>query len=299
MNKSGLVQYLSSTRALVDEALDRYLPQPSGGAAKVVEAMRYSVFAGGKRLRPILLLAAAATQDDDQRPYLPAACALECIHTYSLIHDDLPAMDDDDLRRGRPTCHKVFGEALAILAGDGLLTLAFELLSSPDLIQRAGAERVLETISLIAQAAGVSGMVGGQTADILAEGREISAKDLEFIHLHKTAALIKASVVSGGLLAGADSDGLRALEIYGEKIGLAFQIVDDVLDIVGDEKLLGKPIGSDLRRQKNTYPQLFGLEAAKAKARELISEAEEALLSFGPRGDVLRAIARYIVERNM
>ena len=299
MSSSDLIRYLSSLKALVDEALDYYLPRPEGGAAPVIEAMRYSVFAGGKRLRPILLLTAAATKNEDLKVYLPAACALECIHTYSLIHDDLPAMDDDDLRRGRPTCHKRFGEALAILAGDALLTLAFELLSLKELVARVGPLAALETISLVAQAAGVAGMVGGQTADILAEGREIAPEELKFIHFHKTAALIQASVVAGGVLAGCNGRELGALRLYGEKIGLAFQIVDDILDITGDEALLGKPVGSDLRHGKPTYPQMFGLQAARDQAYKLVSEAEKALEPLGDRGDVLKAIARYIVERKM
>ena len=295
----GFFDYLRQRQDLVNQALRRYVPRLENFAARVTEAMHYSLFAGGKRLRPILLLAGAEAVGGRAEDYLPAACALECIHTYSLIHDDLPAMDDDDLRRGKPTCHKAFDEATAILAGDGLLTMAFELLSHPDLVARVAGERLLKVIHLVARAAGIHGMVAGQMADLLAEGRAVSPEELDFIHRHKTGALITASVVSGAMLAGAEEAALSALEAYGWAIGRAFQIVDDILDIVGDEKTLGKPVGSDLAKKKATYPALYGLEASREKARELVAEALNHLRSFGPEAEPLRDIARYIVERKL
>ncbi len=299
MISPGFFDFLKKRQALINEALKRYVPRFTNFASRVTEAMHYSLFAGGKRLRPILLLAGAEAVGGQAEDYLPAACALECIHTYSLIHDDLPAMDDDDLRRGKPTCHKAFDEATAILAGDGLLTYAFELLTHPDLLAKVPNERILRVIGLIAKAAGISGMVGGQMADLLAEGRRVSPEELDFIHRHKTGALITASVVSGAILAGASPEEERALEIYGWAIGRAFQIVDDLLDILGDEKVIGKPVGSDLEKEKATYPSLFGIEASRQKAVELVEEALVALSPFDHRAEPLRDIARYIVERKL
>ncbi len=299
MLSPGFFDFLKKRQALINEALQRYVPRFTNFASRVTEAMHYSLFAGGKRLRPILLLSGAEAVGGQPEDYLPAACALECIHTYSLIHDDLPAMDDDDLRRGKPTCHKAFDEATAILAGDGLLTFAFELLTHPDLLARAPGERVLRVIGLIAKAAGISGMVGGQMADLLAEGRRVSPEELDFIHRHKTGALITASVVSGAILAGASPEEERALEAYGWAVGRAFQIVDDLLDILGDEKVIGKPVGSDLEKGKATYPALFGIEASRQKAIELVEEALAALSPFDHRAEPLRDIARYIVERKL
>ncbi len=291
--------YIKARQELVNKALNYYVPLLQDFSARVTEAMHYSLFAGGKRLRPILLLAAAEAVGGEPEDYLPAACALECIHTYSLIHDDLPAMDDDDLRRGRLTCHKAFDEATAILAGDGLLTLAFELLAHPDLRARVSAGRLLEVIYLVAKAAGIEGMVGGQMADLLAEGRPVSAEELDFIHQHKTAALITASVVAGGVLAGASEAQQQALKTYGKAIGRAFQIIDDLLDILGDEEIIGKPVGSDLAKGKATYPRVFGLEASKQKARELVTRALESLQLFDEKANPLRDIAHYVVERTL
>ncbi len=299
MISPGFFDFLKKRQALINEALQRYVPKFTNFASRVTEAMHYSLFAGGKRLRPILLLAGAEAVGGRAEDYLAAACALECIHTYSLIHDDLPAMDDDDLRRGKPTCHKAFDEATAILAGDGLLTYAFELLTHPDLLAKVPGERVLRVIGLIAKAAGIYGMVGGQMADLLAEGRRVSSEELDFIHRHKTGALITASVVSGAILAGASPEKEKALEAYGWAIGRAFQIVDDLLDILGDEKVIGKPVGSDLEKEKATYPALFGIEASRQKAIELVEEALAALSPFDHRAEPLRDIARYIVERKL
>jgi len=295
----GFFDYLKEKQTLISKALERYVPRLNNFASRLTEAMHYSLMAGGKRLRPILLLAGAEAVGGQARDYLPAACALECIHTYSLIHDDLPAMDDDDLRRGKPTCHKAFDEATAILAGDALLTLAFELLTHPELLARVPCERTMQVIRLVAQAAGLQGMVVGQMADLLAEGRSVSPEELDFIHRHKTGALISASVTSGAILAGGKKEEIHALERYGWAIGRAFQIVDDILDLVGDEKLLGKPVGSDLKKKKATYPALYGLEASKEKALSLVQEALEALAAFDHKADPLRDIARYIVERKL
>lgn len=294
-----LARYVSQRRALVDEALDRLLPRPDEPYdAPVFEAMRYSIMASGKRLRPILLLAGAEAVGSGLDALLPFACALECIHTYSLIHDDLPAMDDDDLRRGRPTCHKAFGEAVAILAGDGLLTLAFELMTRPEGLSVPPQETVLKAIRLLASAAGVSGMVGGQTADILTEGKEIDAETLEAIHRKKTGALIAASVEMGGLLGGGDPEKISSLREYGTNLGLAFQITDDILDVTGDPSLLGKKTGADARRKKATYPALYGIDEAKRRADDLVLRAIKALSGLGSAADPLRAIAIYVKDRD-
>lgn len=293
-----LKAYLAEQRSRIDSALTQWIPLLDGPAAKVTEAMRYSLLAGGKRVRPILLLSAAEAVGDPGTKLLPAACALECIHTYSLIHDDLPAMDDDDLRRGRPTCHKVFGEAIAILAGDGLLTYAFELLAHPTVRRSLDPGLQNEAIFLLARAAGVSGMVGGQTADVLREGKTVDEETLAYIHRHKTGALIQASVEIGGLLGGGDQSQVRALMAYGSALGLAFQVVDDLLDVEGDVARMGKPVGSDLRREKATYPALYGLEETRKQARRLLHEALSALEPLDHRSDPLRAIARYVVDRD-
>ncbi len=299
MLSPNFFEYLKEYQRLINEALKKYLPLFNNYAARVTEAMHYSLFAGGKRLRPILLLAGAEAVGGNAKDYIPAACALECIHTYSLIHDDLPAMDDDDLRRGKPTCHKAFDEATAILAGDGLLTYAFELLTHPDLVSKVSPDRVIKVIRIIAKAAGISGMVGGQMADLLAEGRSVTPEELDFIHRCKTGALISASVVSGAVLAGASQEQIKALETYGFAIGRAFQIVDDLLDIIGDEKVIGKPVGSDQKKGKATYPGLFGIEASRKKACELVKEALSAIEMFDKRAEPLRDIARYIIERKL
>ena len=298
MKTFDLSTYLKKQQDLINSALDKWLPKPHGPSGPVVETMRYSLMSGGKRVRPILLLAGAQAVGGDQKALLPAACALECIHTYSLIHDDLPAMDNDDLRRGRPTCHKVYGEAVAILAGDGLLTYAFELICKPEMAQNISPHLLSKGIFLLARAAGVSGMVGGQTADILMEGRQVDAETLSFIHSKKTGAMIGASVEIGALLGKGNDEELNHLRKYGEYLGLAFQIKDDLLDVEGDQEILGKPVGSDDRNLKATYPALFGLNETKRKARELLEQGLSELESFDESAEPLRAIARYVVERD-
>jgi geranylgeranyl diphosphate synthase type II len=292
-------QYLEVRRKQVEAALDSFLPAEKGTLAEHVKAMRYSLFAGGKRVRPILCLAAAeAVQDyDDGFPnaLVLTACALECIHTYSLIHDDLPAMDDDQLRRGKPTNHMVFSEAGAILAGDSLLTYAFELLSSEEL--ETGATDRLRIISLISKAIGPEGMVGGQFLDLTHEGKEVGYDILREIHSRKTGALITASVQAGGVFGKCTTDQFHALTMYGTQIGLAFQIIDDLLNIEGTQEQLGKAAGSDAARNKATYPALFGLDSSRKKAQEAVNEALTALEGFDERAAMLRELAQYIVTR--
>ncbi|WP_305042968.1 polyprenyl synthetase family protein [Geoalkalibacter sp.] len=293
-----LKAYLSDKTALVDAALDRYLPGADTLPEKLHQAMRYSVMAGGKRLRPILILASCAAVGGREELALPAACAMEMIHTYSLIHDDLPAMDNDDFRRGRPTNHKVYGEATAILAGDALLTEAFELLADRALNPEVPAETLLRVTHLIARCAGSTGMVGGQVVDMESEGKEIDFPTLEYIHTRKTGALMLASVQSGALIGAADETAFDALTRYGSAAGLAFQIADDILNVVGDSSTLGKAAGSDAERGKATYPALIGLDASRCRARELKDLALAAIEPLGAPAEPLRAIARYIVERS-
>ncbi|MFO7974619.1 MAG: polyprenyl synthetase family protein [Candidatus Hydrogenedentota bacterium] len=247
------------------------------------------MFAGGKRLRPALALGASEIVSGSDDPAMPAACALEMIHTYSLMHDDLPAMDDDDLRRGKPTAHKAFGEANAILAGDALLTMAF------DVVAQSGNTAV---VGEIAQAAGVAGMVGGQVLDLESENKQLTLDALRHIHAYKTGALIRASVRVGAMLGGAPRESLDALTRFGESIGLAFQIADDILDVIGVEANMGKRVGSDANKKKSTYPQLLGLDQARALALEAVEEANAALVPFGPEAEVFRALAHFIIERD-
>jgi geranylgeranyl diphosphate synthase type II len=289
--------YLEEKRRIVEDALRGFAPPEEGLAAEVVKAMHYSLFAGGKRLRPILCMAGASAAGGDERLVLPVACALEMIHTYSLIHDDLPAMDDDDLRRGRPTSHKVFGEAMALLAGDGLLTEAFSLMARGNAAKNVDPGRLLEVIALIAGAAGHAGMVGGQAADIRSEGKPLDAAAVEFIHTRKTGALITASVASGALLAGGDDGQVAAITLYGRSIGLAFQIADDILDIEGDAEQMGKGVGGDARKKKITYPSVLGLEASRKIQAEMVQSAVAALENFDHAADPLRHLAAYIIER--
>ncbi|MDD5284355.1 MAG: polyprenyl synthetase family protein [Desulfuromonadaceae bacterium] len=293
-----LKSYLKEQSAKVDAALDRYLPKETELPHSVHKAMRYSIFAGGKRVRPILMLASCQAVGGDTERALPAACAMEMIHTYSLIHDDLPAMDDDDFRRGNPTSHKVFGEAVAILAGDALLTEAFKLTSDPRYANDCDATARLAVIHEIATCAGSYGMVGGQVVDMESEGKsDIDLPTVQYIHTHKTGALIKASVVAGALLGGADERALAAIARYGEAAGLAFQIADDILDIEGTTEEIGKDAGSDQARGKATYPAVIGLAAARDEARNMMDEAMRALEIFGAEADPLREIATYIVSR--
>ena len=297
---SGLAEFLGAARSRVELALDGYLPAATDPDAAcppdLARAMRHSLLGGGKRLRPVLALLAAEACGADPDLALPAACALEMVHTYSLIHDDLPCMDDDDLRRGRPTCHKVFGEATALLAGDSLLTLAFEVLARDIQPPAAAAACVLA----LAEGSGPSGMAGGQMADLQAEERTdpITAEGLEAIHRRKTGALLRASLRMGGIVAGAAPEQLRALDIYGRAVGLAFQIVDDLLDVQGDEAKLGKRVNKDQGLGKWTYPGLLGLDGSRRRARELADEGIEALAAFGGRGDRLRALALDLLERD-
>jgi len=287
-------RYLAAAAALVGEFLEAALPAPGGHVPRLAEAVRYSALAGGKRLRPALVLGAAEACGSDRAVAVPVAAAVEMIHTYSLVHDDLPAMDDDDFRRGRPTSHRVFGDALAILAGDALLTQAFEVLAAADGIPPA---RRLAIVRDVAAAAGPAGLVAGQVADLEAEGRELALPELEFIHTRKTGALILASVRAGALAAGADRARTAALGEYARRVGLGFQIVDDLLDVEGDPGLTGKGTGRDSARRKATWPSLFGVEAARARAAELIEEGVAALGGFGEEADPLRALARFVGGR--
>lgn len=289
-----LQQYLEARRLMVEEALEVALPQQDGPETRVVEAMRYSLFAGGKRLRPILCLAASEAVGGDLKAAMPAGCALEMIHTYSLIHDDLPAMDDDDLRRGKPTNHKVFGEAIAVLAGDGLLTEAFVLLSDYNSLLP---ERAVQVIGVIAEAASYRGMVGGQVVDILSQNKRAELETVQQMHSRKTAALIAAATESGALSGKGSEAQVAALGRYGRAIGLAFQIADDILDIEGDTELLGKTTGADVARGKVTYPAAVGLERSRQAANEMVNDALAALEEFDDRANPLRSLANYIITR--
>jgi geranylgeranyl diphosphate synthase type II len=294
-----ITTYLNEQRQRVEDRLAALMLEPAGAFAQHIESMRYSLFVGGKRIRPILCLAAAEAVNNNEQTRqsaLPVACALECIHTYSLIHDDLPAMDDDDLRRGKPTNHTIFGEAAAILAGDGLLTFAFDLLSSP--VSAALADPVrLRIIQTVARAAGSLGMVGGQSLDMIYAGKQVGYEILRSIHRSKTGALITASVTCGAIVAGASDEQEEALKTYGDHIGLAFQIVDDLLDVEATTEQLGKPAGSDIKSDKVTYPSLFGRETSRTMAREAVQEAVAALAAFDHQAEPLRALANYIVNR--
>jgi geranylgeranyl diphosphate synthase type II len=290
-----LKAYLEDRQGIVEEALQRYLPE-NDLPAEIYEAVRYSLFNGGKRIRPILCLAAAEAVGGDLAPAMPVACALELIHTYSLIHDDLPSMDNDDFRRGKPTCHKVFGENIAILAGDALLTEAFVLLSRAEKVMFS-AERRLAVIQEIAFAAGICGMVGGQALDVLAEKSGADESTLKEIHRRKTAAMIVAAVKSGAIIFGAGKDKIQSLTEYGMNVGQAFQIADDILNVEGDRELMGKETGSDAARHKITYPSLLGMEIAKEKLTQHIEAAVASLSGFNERAMPLILVARYVKER--
>jgi geranylgeranyl diphosphate synthase type II len=295
-NEGFLKAYLQDRQNIVEEALQHYLPREDNVPSDIYKAVRYSVFNGGKRIRPILCLAAAEAVGGDLGPAIPVACALELIHSYSLIHDDLPAMDNDDFRRGKPTCHKVFGENIAILAGDALLTEAFVLLSHVEKV-RLSAERRLAVIQEIAQAAGICGMVGGQALDVLS-GKSVSDENtLHEIHRRKTGALIVAAVKSGAIIFNARKDKIQALAQYGINVGLAFQIADDILNVEGDRELMGKETGSDAAHNKLTYPSLLGLDVAKEKLAKYIDSAVASLSGFDERARPLLVIARYIMVR--
>ena len=289
--------YLSKKKSIVDKALDKLVPPAKMFPTSVHEAMRYSLFAGGKRVRPILAIAAAEALGSKTTDLLPLAGSLELIHTYSLVHDDLPAMDDDDFRRGRPTCHKVYGEAIAILAGDGLLNRAFEVLSDPRRLKAVSPNKLIAIIKEISAASGVRGMVGGQVVDMESEGKDVDFPTLEYIHTHKTGALIRASVRVGALYAQAGKRRFAALSRYGELVGLAFQIADDILDITGKQEELGKDVGSDLKKGKKTFPSFYGLAESRQRANEVADKAIHSLRDFDRKADPLRELAKYIVNR--
>ncbi len=291
-----LPAHVGEQKQRIDRVLERLLPRAKSETRTVGEAMRYAILGGGKRLRPILALAAIEACGGNDETFLEAASALELIHTYSLIHDDLPAMDDDDLRRGRPTVHRVFGEAQAILAGDALLTLAFELLGSrPEGV--ANAAQRAEAVVVAARRAGIEGMVGGQVADLEAELRAIGPDELRWIHRRKTGALFSASSEIGAIHAGVDGEHRAALAEYGEALGLAFQIVDDILDRTGNSETLGKTPGKDLRSGKSTFPALFGLDESRRQAQALVERALDCLRPLGLLTETLEALAGFAVAR--
>ncbi|PTY01904.1 farnesyl-diphosphate synthase [Verrucomicrobia bacterium LW23] len=287
-------RYWSTRQERVEQALNTVLPSAETRPRTIHDAMRYSIFAGGKRLRPILCLAAAEVIGGEYENALPLACAVEIVHTYSLIHDDLPCMDNDDFRRGKPTSHKVYGEGMAVLAGDALLTIAFEAAAGARATERYNhAAMILE----LARASGSQGMVAGQVADIEGEGKKISVEDLQYIHLNKTAALITASIRLGGMAANAEPAQLDALTTFGRSLGLAFQVIDDILDITQTTEQLGKSAGKDVAAQKATYPALLGLDRAREIADELTTASRSALQPFGEKGKPLEMIADYLLDR--
>jgi len=287
--------YLVSRQKLIERALDRYLPKANAKPATLHRAMRYSLFAGGKRLRPILCLAAAEACGGKIGNALPLACAVECIHTYSLVHDDLPSMDDDDFRRGRPTCHKIFGDGIAILAGDALLTIAFEIVSNAKPTSRYDTSILLREIAV---AAGSQKLIAGQVADLEAEGKNVKRDQLQFIHENKTAAILKSSLRLGAMSANADARKLSAVTRFGQRLGLAFQIIDDILDVTQTSEILGKSAGKDVAAKKATYPAVIGLQKSRAEARRLTRQAHNALSVFSNRdADPLHALANYLLER--
>jgi geranylgeranyl diphosphate synthase type II len=292
-------RYLQEKKEIVDSALERYLPKKEEFTSNLHKAIQHSLFAGGKRIRPVLSIASFEAVGGKGERILPFACALEMIHTYSLIHDDLPALDDDDYRRGKPTCHKVFGEAIAILAGDGLLTEAFRLMTNqpPEDFRSSDGRVILDLVNEVAQAAGVLGMVGGQVVDVESEGKGVDLVTVQYIHARKTGAMILASVRVGAKLGGAKGKILNALTRYGESVGLAFQVIDDILNVEGKAALMGKKTGSDLSKGKATYPSVLGLEESKKKGRELVETAVDALKPFGREADPLREIARFVAAR--
>jgi geranylgeranyl diphosphate synthase, type II len=289
-----LKPYLVARQKEVDRALDRFLPKASTPPATIHKAMRYSLFAGGKRLRPILCLAAAEACGGKISSALPLACAVECIHTYSLVHDDLPSMDNDDLRRGRATCHKVFGDGIAILAGDALLTIAFEIAAHVKSTRRYGLREIFREI---ATAAGSQKLIAGQVADLEAEGRRINRPQLRYIHENKTAALLTTSVRLGAMAANASAKRLAAITAFGRALGLAFQVIDDILDVTQTSEKLGKSAGKDVAAKKATYPAVIGLEKSRAEAKHLTSRADAALANFGRSADRLREIAKHLLAR--
>lgn len=283
---------------MVNEALDELLPAAGEYPPVIHEAMRYSLFAGGKRLRPVLALATAEILGGSTGDIMPAACALELIHTYSLVHDDLPAIDNDDLRRGMPTCHNKFGEAVAVLAGDALLTMAFELIARSPARGRITPDRILRVVAEVASAAGTSGLIGGQVVDVISAADRVDRETLAFIHRKKTGAMYRVSVRTGAILSGCGPEDLERLTGYAEHLGMAFQITDDILDIVGDEEKMGKPAGSDLKNNKATYPALYGMDEARRMAGLEAGLAVERLEVYGEKAAFLRELVMFVIERS-
>ncbi len=286
--------YLKSRQQMVDRALDRHLPKESTKPTTIHKAMRYSLFAGGKRLRPILCLAAAEACSGKIDNAMSLACAMECIHTYSLVHDDLPSMDNDDFRRGRATCHKVFGDGIAVLAGDALLTVAFEIVSYAKPTSRYNMSILLREIAV---ASGSRKLIAGQVADLEAEGKKTTRDGLRYIHENKTAAILTTSVRLGAMSANANPKQLAAITKFGRALGLAFQVIDDILDVTQTSEKLGKSAGKDIAAQKATYPAVIGLEASRMEARRLTKQAHAALSIFGTKAEALHALANYLLER--
>ena len=293
-----LQAYLNPHQKTINTRLLQYLQEPGNQPTRIVQAMQYSLLAGGKRLRPILAIATTEATQGDIAAVLPAACAIEMVHTYSLIHDDLPAMDNDMLRRGQPTAHVKFDEATAILAGDALLTKAFEIISETHDDKPIDFSRQLRAIYILAKAAGSQGMIQGQMLDIGAEGQQLELENLKELHKLKTGAMIEAGVMIGALYGNADAVALSALRLYAQQIGLAFQVVDDILNVSGNPARLGKAVGTDSIKGKNTFPGLMGLENARKYAEDLIQNALKALIIFDSHADPLRAIATYIIQRD-
>lgn len=288
---------LSDKKKRVEEHLYTYFSGFSGLQQTVFQAADYSLKAGGKRLRPVLLLEACRLFEGNEEAAMPFACAMEMIHTYSLIHDDLPAMDDDDFRRGKPTNHVVYGEGMAILAGDSLLNYAYELMIRETMNAGARQDACLSAMNEIAHAAGIFGMIAGQVVDLESEQKKVPLETVDFIHAHKTGAMITASLVAGAMLGGADEDNLKVIRHYGRNIGMAFQIIDDILDIVGDQEKLGKDIGSDEEKQKSTYPSLLGLDESRRIAHNLLRESKEILDRYGEQAEFLKALSDFLANR--
>lgn len=293
----AFLEELGERRAFIDKHLPYFMPSQNEYPPVIHQAMHYAVFNGGKRLRPILVLEAARLVGGAEDKALPVACAIEMIHAYSLVHDDLPAMDDDDYRRGKPTCHRVFGEANAILAGDALLTRGFEVMAAAATRPGIDSNQLIKVIQEVAEAAGSGGMIGGQVIDLESEGNSISLQVLQTMHDKKTGALFRACLRSGPLLFGVEDERLKALTCYAEKFGLGFQITDDILDVEGDQALTGKPVGSDEKSQKATYPSILGLDTARKMACECIEEAVKSLEIFGSEAMFLKNLASYLLLR--
>lgn len=293
-----LASYLAEKKILIDSAIDVMVPGEQKQPGILHEAIRYSLFAGGKRIRPILAIIGSEIVGGSIQTVMPLAVAIECIHTYSLIHDDLPAMDDDDLRRGKPTAHKVFGEAIAILAGDALLNLAFEIMLTGPAMRTLPTERLLKATGCLARASGSSGLIAGQVVDMLSEGKKVDSEQIEFIMKNKTASLISASIKSGAILGGGTKEEVELLGLFGEKLGIAFQIRDDVLDYEGRSSDLGKNVGKDEKRGKATYPSILGIDGAKQLMNSEIGSAIDLIEGFGDKAVYLKLLALYIGERS-